>query len=170
MNQSKIQNQFKSFVFFMFFVVIKNLVYASPISSTELIEKAKEYDGKMVYYEGEVIGSVMKRGNIAWLNISDGNFAIGVFVQISQLPKITYHGCYKAIGDRIMVKGIFHRACPNHGGELDIHATSLEIIKPGNLVKHPINLVRVRIALLLSLIALLIIITHFITKTKFDKG
>ena len=37
--------------------------YAQPlVSSVELIEKAKEIDGKEIVYEGEVIGEVMTRG------------------------------------------------------------------------------------------------------------
>lgn len=135
------------------------------ISSSELIEKASQYDGKMVYFEGELIGEVMKRGDFAWLNLSDGAFGIGVFANSSQLPKITYHGGYKSRGDTLRVKGIFHHACPEHGGDLDIHANSIKVIKPGYLVKHPINLTKVRLALLLSLIALILISIHVI-KTK----
>ena len=42
--------------------------YAQPlVSSVELIEKAKELDGKEVIYEGEVIGEVMTRGSIPGL-------------------------------------------------------------------------------------------------------
>jgi hypothetical protein len=138
------------------------------VSSTKLVKEAKRYDGKLVYFEGEVIGEVMRRGKVAWLNLSDGGFVIGVFANIHQLPKITYFGGYKAIGDKIGVEGIFHRACSQHGGELDIHAISLKITKQGHIVQHPINLQKVRIALILSLIAIIVIIIHFI-KTKVKK-
>lgn len=139
------------------------LTYA--ISSKELVQEAKRYNGQMIYFEGEIIGEVMRRGDTAWLNISDGGFAIGVFAQTSHLPKITYYGGYKTVGDRIQVKGVFNRTCSMHGGELDIHAKSLTIVKQGHLVEHPINLSRVRIALFLSLIALILVIIHFL-KTK----
>lgn len=135
------------------------------VSSSELIKKAAQYDGKTVYFEGELIGEVMKRGKSAWLNLSDGKFAIGVFTPIAHLPKITWYGGYKARGDILKVKGVFHHACPAHGGDLDIHAVSLEIAKPGYCVKHPMNLARVRVVFWLSLIALILIITYVI-KTK----
>jgi len=141
-------------------------LYAATISSRELINSAKEYDGKIVYFEGEIIGEMMKRKDVAWLNLSDlPNSCLGIFAQISQIPKITYYGGYKAVGDTIRVKGIFYRACSIHGGEIDIHALSLKIVKPGHQILHPINITRVKIAFLLSLIALLVIITYLI-KTK----
>jgi len=152
------------FITLTFFILINNIpLYAAVISSTELINLAKKYDGKIVYFEGEVIGEVMKRKDIAWLNLSDStNSCLGIFAEIWQIPKITYHGGYKAIGDTIRVKGIFHRACQTHGGELDIHALSLKIVKQGQQIQHPINITRVRIALLLSLITIILIITQII--------
>lgn len=142
--------------------------YTYTISSTKLVEEAKKYDGKLVYFEGEIIGEVMKRGKVAWLNLSDGGFVIGIFAHIQQLPKITYFGGYKAIGDRIGVEGIFHRACSRHRGELDIHAHSIKIVKQGHIVKHPINLHKVRIALILSLIAIIVVIIHLL-RQRFKK-
>ena len=47
---------------------VLDFAYAQPlVSSVELIEKAKELDGKEVIYEGEVIGEVMTRGSIPGL-------------------------------------------------------------------------------------------------------
>ena len=105
--------------------------YAEPISSTGLINNAKEYDGKIVAYEGEVIGDVMGRGEYAWINVNDNKNAIGIWLPRDLTKGIIYTGNYKAQGDWLEISGIFHRACPEHGGDLDIHAQSLRKIKSG---------------------------------------
>lgn len=113
--------------------------YAQAISSAELINNAKPYDGRIVSYEGEVIGDVMKRGANAWININDGENAIGVWVNTFLLKDINYTGSYKASGDRVEVTGIFNRSCIEHGGDLDIHAQSLRKINSGRLRPQRLN-------------------------------
>ncbi|MGD9014947.1 MAG: DNA-binding protein, partial [Candidatus Omnitrophota bacterium] len=66
----------KEFWFFVLLFVLGILnfnCYAEPVSSTELIENAKSYDGQQVVYEGEVIGEVMHRRDGVWVNINDGD-------------------------------------------------------------------------------------------------
>jgi len=98
---------------------------AQPISSEELINNAKLFDGKSVVYIGEVIGDIMVRGEYAWVNVNDGKNAIGVWIGKDLVKDIAYTGSYKFKGDVVEVSGIFHRACLQHGGDLDIHAQSL---------------------------------------------
>lgn len=106
-------------------------VYAKPISSTELIEKAKEYDGQIVSFQGEAVGEVMRRGAFAWVNVNDGANALGIWLPYQLASAITFTGGYKASGDIIEIRGTFHRACIEHGGDLDIHSGELAIIKKG---------------------------------------
>ncbi|MCM8823992.1 MAG: DNA-binding protein, partial [Candidatus Omnitrophica bacterium] len=62
-------------------LLITSLGYAEEkIDSTKLIGNAKEYDGKIIIYEGEVIGDIMLRGKYAWINVNDGKGTIGVWV------------------------------------------------------------------------------------------
>jgi len=113
--------------------------FAQVVSSTELINKAKELDGKTIVYQGEVIGDVMKRGNFAWVNANDGQNAIGIWMDYSLAKEIAYMGSYKFIGDVIEVSGIFNRACPEHGGDLDIHAQTLRKIESGRPVPEKLT-------------------------------
>jgi hypothetical protein len=113
--------------------------YCQPISSTELINHAAQYDGKTVIYEGEVIGEVMLRGDYAWININDSKNALGIWISASLAREINYAGNYKSKGDVVEVTGIFHRACPEHGGDLDIHAQSLRKISPGRTYQEKLN-------------------------------
>ena len=122
---------------FTFYILHLNC-YAQPISSSELINNAKQYDGKEVVYEGEVIGDMMVRAEFAWINVSDGRSAIGIWIDKDLLKDILYTGSYKSKGDWVSITGIFHRACSAHGGDLDIHATSLARIKSGELKQERI--------------------------------
>jgi len=106
--------------------------FAQASSSTELINHAKDYDGKTVVYSGEVIGEVMARGEFAWVNVNDGNNAIGIWLKKDLTKDIFYAGSYQTQGDGVEIVGIFHRACQEHGGDLDIHAQSLKKIHSGS--------------------------------------
>lgn len=115
------------------------LSYAQPVSSAELINNAKLYDGRPVTYEGEVIGEVMARGEFAWINLHDGKNAIGVWLPKDLTKDMLYAGSYRAKGDWILVTGTFQRACPDHGGDLDIHAQAIKKINSGRLIKEKLN-------------------------------
>ena len=106
--------------------------------------------------EGEVVGDIMHRGDFVWLSVNDGGAALGVFCSKKDLPKIEFIGDYKHIGDTVKVSGIFHKACAQHGGDLDIHAEKIEIIKRGNVVVRKFDTGRLYRALLLVPIALLL--------------
>jgi len=127
----------------------KASVFCQNLSSSELIGNAKEYDAKLVTYAGEVIGDIMVRGEFAWVNISDGDNALGVWINASLLKEINFTGNYKNRGDKVEVTGIFHRACPEHGGDLDIHAQSLRKLGIGRIVNQRLNLDKKNLSIVL---------------------
>ncbi|MFA4842854.1 MAG: DNA-binding protein [Candidatus Omnitrophota bacterium] len=135
--------------------------YAQAVSSTELINNAKQYDGRTITYAGEAIGEVMPRGDFAWVNISDGENAIGIWIHKELAKEINYAGTYKTKGDWVEVIGTFQQACPAHGGDLDIHAQALRKITPGRLVKERLNTDKRTLALvLLGVLALIWILSR----------
>lgn len=136
-------------------------------SSKELIEEAHLFDGAHVVYAGEVIGEVLRRGDHAWLNIHDGTNAIGVWVGQELLKDVTFTGGYKTQGDIVHVHGIFHRACPEHGGALDIHAQDLLVVEPGRLAEERLDNRKI-FALLVSLgvLVCLLILRIFLMRRK----
>ena len=134
-------------------ILIANGSTALGISSDELIEKAKDYDGKFVTYSGEVIGDIMRRGDNAWINVSDGKNAIGIWLPFDETKKIKYTGKYQYKGDMVKVEGIFNRACSKHGGDLDIHSQKFEVIKKGYKVPVKINFINILIAGILFVFA-----------------
>ena len=114
-------------------LLMPGTAWAEPtqVASTDLIEKAQALDGQTVTYQGEIIGDIMKRGYHAWINVSDGANAIGVFTSISQIKDVSIPGRYQMHGDDVSITGTFHRACAEHGGDMDIHADSVRLITPG---------------------------------------
>ena len=116
---------------------LSSVSYAqTTVTSTELIERAKELNGKEVSYQGEAIGEAMARGEHFWINVNDGNNAIGVWAPDNFLSVISFTGGYTAKGDWLEVRGVFNRACKMHGGDVDIHALALIKAREGKAVTH----------------------------------
>lgn len=104
----------------------------TPVHIAQLISQTKDYDGKAVSIAGEAIGDLMVRKDHAWVNILENGVAIGVWLTESQASLIHGLGRYGSNGDTFQIGGIFHRACPDHGGETDIHATEVRLLRKGN--------------------------------------
>ncbi|MEW6680340.1 MAG: DNA-binding protein [bacterium] len=136
----------------LFFLLLYSLSYG--ISISDLVQEPRE---KAIEIEGEVVGKPMKRKNFYLLNIYDKTGAIGVFIRLDKCPKISYYGRYGVIGDKIRVFGIFNPACKEHGGKMDIHASSIEVLEKGRRIEKPVSRTKLGILAILSLLALLLI-------------
>ncbi len=130
--------------------------FAQPISSSELINNAKEYDGRRVSYSGEIIGDIMIRKEHAWVNVNDGKNAIGIWIKKELIKDIIYTGSYNAKGDLVEITGVFNRSCVEHGGDLDIHAQTITKISSGNKISHALNTRAIKFALGLFCMVLLV--------------
>jgi len=126
-------------VIFTMMLLLGSVSLASALTSDVLIEEAQALDGKTIVYEGEVIHDIMHRGDHAWANISDGRNTIGVWCRSALLSDVTLCGGYMRKGDTVRVEGVFHRACDEHAGELDIHAARVTILKPGSRVSEKLE-------------------------------
>ncbi|MDD5195383.1 MAG: DNA-binding protein [Candidatus Omnitrophica bacterium] len=134
--------------------LLSELTFAETLSSTQLINNAKEYDGQKVTYTGEVIGDTMARGAYAWININDGVNAIGVWASKDSIKEIIYRGSYESQGDIVETIGIFHRSCAEHGGDLDIHAERILKKNTGRILREPLDTRKINLAFLLAVLAL----------------
>ena len=157
------KKNFKLILIILFLVLSpQRVVFSQSLSSSELIRNAREYDGKLIAYSGEVIGEVMSRGESAWVNLNDGENALGIWMSAALAKEIKFMGSYKSRGDQLEVVGVFHRACFEHGGDLDIHARSLLKIARGRMVKENLNFDKVSLSLiLLGALFLIWILTLF---------
>jgi hypothetical protein len=166
----KIERLKKTAFLFLFLVCgffgFKSSCFAQATASSELIGRAKYYDGKTVTFEGEIIGDIMVRGSKAWVNINDGSNAIGVLVDSRLLNSRLLTGSYTAKGSWVSVSGVFSRACPEHGGDLDIHAQSLAVIHDGSAVPERIDLQKSGYALTAMLAAGAVWLALFLWKPE----
>ena len=133
-------------------------ILAQPVSSDDLISHARDYDGKIVSYEGEIIGDIMKRGAFSWVNINDGKNALGVWAKNDLLKGLVYTGSYRCQGDLVEATGIFHRSCLEHGGDLDIHASSLRKVSSGRNKSEKINTEKLKMVFMLLGVSCLVLI------------
>lgn len=130
--------------------------YADIISSTEILNNTKQYDGKTITYEGEVVGDTMMRGDHGWLCVDDGKNAISGWAKKEAFKDIQYLGNYKTKGDTVRVAGVFNRSCLEHGGDLDIHVQSITKISSGNVVSHTVNVKEMNFAVGLFLVLIIV--------------
>jgi hypothetical protein len=146
--------------------------------STELINKMNVpgditkglfWNGKTVTFHGEAIGEVMKRDDYAWIHLNDDaymeqnveegaklggyNSGMAVWVSAGLTDQIDTYGDYKHEGTIVEVTGTFNGACKEHGGDMDIHATGLKILRAGHVVDDPVQLWKVLLAVGLIAVA-----------------
>ena len=126
------------------------------ITINDLVEDALSYDEQTVTVEGEAIGEALERGEYSWVNISDGTNAIGIWMKKTDEDSIKFYGDYEHVGDTLRVTGIFSRDCDEHGGDVDIHCTSLTIVKSGHSVSSTVAQKKIIIAAILAFFAVLL--------------
>ena len=116
-------------------------VFASEVTTpvSKLIDNGKEYNDKTVTVKGEAIGELLERGENSFLNINDGTAAIGIYLKTKDGEMIRCYGGYHNIGDIVNVEGVFNRACKEHGGDMDIHCDSIEVVSNGYEKTHDIS-------------------------------
>jgi hypothetical protein len=142
----------------------------TPVRINYLIEHAMTRDQQTVIIQAEAIGEVLERGDHAWINVNDGGNAIGVYLTIDQAKQIKVFGGYANIGDTVKIIGTFNRACIEHGGEMDIHATSITVIKSGQPTTHEVSSLKFVMSIILLTIALagLYLRRHYFKKQRID--
>ncbi len=128
---------------------------AGEVNTADLLERWQEYDGMEIVIRGEAVGDMMRRGDHAWITVNDdhysraarleagelrgGNSGIGVWLPAREAEKIEVLGRYASKGDLVEVKGVFHSNCREHGGDFDIHATSLKVIERGRKLEEGVD-------------------------------
>ena len=140
-----------AFILLMAFLLTPGLARAE--SGKELTENPTSFDGKQVMFQGEVIG-IMIRGDYAWVNLFDSGYAVGVWSRADDARMVSSIGDYNNLGDEVEVVGIFHMACPEHGGDMDVHAESFTISSEGHAIERMPNFMIVLVSVVLAIVAI----------------
>lgn len=168
------------------FFAMPALAEEKTISSSDLVEKCRLYNGQEVVFQGEVIGDVMVRGDNAWISLNDDSYSAdsveegsklkgynsgqSVWCKASQVKSIEHKGDYRHSGDIMRVRGVFNRACPEHGGDMDIHASQVKLVKRGHEIPHPFDLPRAVVALFLGILSgSLFLVNKFFGQREWQK-
>ncbi len=121
-------------------VLVGALVFGHPLgalaatqSATSILTDRAALDGTVVSLEGEAIGEMLRADpGAVWVNVLSDGTALGVYVPTTDAGAVTVFGDYTHTGDIVRVTGVFNRACDQHGGDMDIHATQIEVVTPGS--------------------------------------
>jgi hypothetical protein len=133
----------------------KETPHGSEVDSAALVDNANAWNGRTVSLTGEAIGEQMIRGDMAWIHLNDDPYAKknveeggpfsgynsghAIWLPAELARQIRFFGDYWHAGDIVTVTGVFHAADPEHGGDMDIRATSLTVVRPGHPVVHEID-------------------------------
>ncbi len=119
------------------------------VSSPVLLACPELFDGRTVTFAGEVVGSVMQRGQRAWLQVNDDAYArvlgplpvsrvaagssssVAVSVSRAAVERLLFVGGADAQGDRIRVVGVFRAADDGDAGNPTIRADSVDVLQVG---------------------------------------
>lgn len=154
--------------------------------SVALVEDAAAWDGRTVRFVGEAIGEAMRRGGHTWIHLNDDayglagpdeevrragtNSGIGVWATADQASAIVRYGDYRRHGDLVEVTGVFHAACPQHGGDLDLHAASLSIVRAGYATAHPLRPSHAIAAAILAVLTLALLVVRSLVRRRSRDG
>jgi len=139
-------------------------------SSGDLVAEPRLWDGDSVTFTGEVITEAQERGDYAWIHVNDdayylknieegaplGGYNSGhaIWLPTALTKQISYYGDFKHEGDVVQAVGTFNAACGQHGGDMDIHATSLKIVTVGRPVREAFSIPKMFAAIGLMVLGL----------------
>lgn len=125
------------------------------VSSPVLLACPELFDGRGVTFVGEVVGSIMQRGQRAWLQVNDDAYAlvlgplpvtrvaagssssVAVSVSRAAVERVLFVGGADARGDRVRIFGVFHAADPSDAGNPTIRADRVDVVEPGARFDRP---------------------------------
>jgi hypothetical protein len=74
-----------------------------------------------------------------WINVLSNGVGIGVYAPEALVSGIGDFGHYDRTGEMLRVTGTFNEGCDQHGGDLDLHAGSIERIAAAEARSHEIG-------------------------------
>jgi hypothetical protein len=114
------------------YLTVEDLSHLENPRVAELITFPSVYDEKEILFHGEAIGQIMHRGDFCWLNVmdEDGN-SLGCYMPSSFAEDIKFLGRYKIQGDTLLLKGVYHSAREDHGGETELEVNDVLLLQRG---------------------------------------
>lgn len=106
----------------------------------ELIDGNSVPDGTLVTFYGEAIGEPLDAGNgYKWVNLEGSSQLLGVYMTDEQCDEIANWGDYGTAGTTVEVTGTFNLTCEEHRGDLDVHASQVEVTATGGETSRAVS-------------------------------
>lgn len=119
----------------------------TAVTGSGLASAESGLSGQMVQFEGEVVSERLYGGEgYVWVNVLSEGTAIGVWMAEDLARDLDVLGTWRHTGDYVLVTGEFNEACDQHGGDLDVHATTVTLIERGSEREQPVSWWKLAIA------------------------
>lgn len=144
-------------------------VGSEEVALSELSDAPKHLDGVMVTFEGEVVGDCIDGDDPehVWISLSEGESAITVYMARDDLEHISHYGSYAYDGTRLKVVGMFHPACSQHDGSIDVHVSGiLDVLDTGGPRAHAVSPFSMATGLALIAVAAGLIVFYNVLRRK----
>lgn len=131
-----------------------------------LVSTNRALNGSEVSFTGEAVGDIVNAGEgYKWANISGTSNAVISVYMPDDLAKLIQHvGDYHETGTSLKITGTYHIACPEHDGELDVHASAAEVTDNGGPVTHMVVPGRLEAAFALCVVAGLLLTLYLLAR------
>ncbi len=151
------------------YLTIEDLSHLENPKVAELITFPSLYNEKEILFHGEAIGQIMRRGDYCWVNVmdADGN-SLGCWMPVHFSEDISFLGRYRIHGDTLLLKGIFHAARGEHGGETELEVNDLILLERGKIYPaEKVNITFVYVIFILVLgVLIFMVYQHYFEKKK----
>ncbi len=151
-------------------ILVAVLLFAHPstlmavpvaVDTTRLSQGEPGLDGKTVRFSGEAIGEALRAGGDSrWLNVLEGAVAIGVFTSQAGVEGIDGYGYWGRTGSIVEITGVYNVACEQHGGDLDVHATGIRVLRDSVPRSHPVHPAKALAALFAAGVAAALVVRY----------
>jgi hypothetical protein len=139
------------------------------VTSYQLLDCPRAFDGLTVTFTGEVVGELITRRGGVWAQVNDDAYALIYGPLVGHSAHVGFNsgvavwfpdGTHEIIdmvgrpatrGDVIKIVGTFYRADPNDGGGLTIRADATERLAEGFIVDEPLHTVQLVVAIVLGI-------------------
>jgi hypothetical protein len=95
---------------------------------------------------------------------------VGIVVDAADADLIPTLGRYGVRGATVRVQGMLHRACSEHGGDLDVHAVTFEILDEGALLERPLHPGKLGLAVAALCVSLVLFWRYRLLRHKLRRG
>lgn len=131
-----------------------------------LVSANRALNDSEVSFTGEAVGDIVNADEgHKWVNIrGPSNSAISVYMPDDLAKLIQNVGDYHMTGTTLKITGTYHIACPEHEGELDVHASTAEVTDNGGPVTHMVAPGRLEAAFVLCIVAGLLLMAFLLVR------